>query len=287
MKPQTKIKTVLRRTEAKFAGEISISQKLKLKGEHSYEPVLTDSNGGVFGLVDRIKVLCDEHSVSLTELPKFFSQITYADCSSDDKLLNALTPDIVQTIADTFGVQAEWLIGTSDKIYDIFSCYKDARVLFDFLNQNRKTLGYFPLHIVASKDAFDRETSGNDIALVVKLRLNHPAAGEHCRYVVCGDGWKWSHLPCRLQLKAMARLLYFSPANITIPIHITSRKTVLAIYDGKMIPHQFLQQSPLRVRLEDYALDAEESLNARETGEVAAVKRLSASEAYRLEGGVA
>lgn len=82
----------------------------------------------------------------------------------------------------------------------------------------------------------------------------------------------------------MARALYFSPAKLTIPIHITSRKTVLAIYDGKMIPHRFRLQSPLRVRLEDYALDAEESLNARETDEVAAVKRLAASEAYRLEG---
>jgi hypothetical protein len=255
--------------------------KGKLGAEADLTKTLTDASGGTQGLVQRLLSLCEGHEVSLNQIPRIIPGLGYTDTLSKEALLRAMTPELVDQFANTFGVTHEWMDGTSKELYQRLFCYESPRVLFDFLDEHSETLSeYFPLRLLATKGAFDRERSSHELALVAVHEKEITPEFTFQWFTIFGDSWIWSHPKARLRLKALARALWLSTDQVSIPIIETSYQKVKAVREGKLIPFDILHGKGTRLdrRLEDYALTASESQIARETDEVEAV--LACSKEY-------
>jgi integrase len=109
---------------------------------------------------------------------------------------------------------------------------------------------------------------GQPLALLLVEKIKDLGNEEICRYIIYGDTWDWSHAICRIQLKAMARLvdmIYESP----IPLYHVKRDVLEKIRLGKFVPRQFLTGSQLtEPSLEDYAHSKQESAQSKESDEL-------------------
>lgn len=73
----------------------------------------------------RLVALFESHGVQRIQIPEFFDHsLDIPTCSSDEELLKKLTPEIITDAVELFGVNKDWLEGSSIEIYDIPDFYK-------------------------------------------------------------------------------------------------------------------------------------------------------------------
>lgn len=216
-----------------------------------------------------------EHGVETAQIPRLLTEIKLADLQSPATLLAALTPEILDKTAQFFGVRSQWLEGVDDEVYDYLAVSKKPETLLERLaaicaSQPEKP--HFPLRVLATREALDwRNQNAQYLAPVLVERIATLGDEEICRYHVYRDGFDWSHLPSRIELKAIARVV-FRGLNAPVPLFLVSPKVMDDILDGKLIPRRFLSGCLItNPSLEDFALSKEESHVAKETEELPAV----------------
>jgi hypothetical protein len=76
-------------------------------------------------IATRFIALFESHGVHRNQIPEFFDHgLDISSCASDDELLNNLTPEIITDAVKLFGVNKDWLEGSTKEIYDIPNFYK-------------------------------------------------------------------------------------------------------------------------------------------------------------------
>lgn len=153
-----------------------------------------------------------EHGVEASQIPRLLPQIKLEDVQSPEKLLAALTPEILDHTAQLFGIRSQWLEGIEDKIYSGFSAYKQPRELLDHIASLRLADDQrldFPLRVLATTPNLDRNNPAQQFLVpIVVERIAELGEEEIFRYHMYTDGFDWSYLPGRVELKAIARLLF-------------------------------------------------------------------------------
>jgi hypothetical protein len=87
--------------------------------------------------------LFESHGVHRNQIPEFFDHgLEISSCASDEKLLEKITPEIIHDAVVLFGVNKDWLEGSSKEIYDIpdFNKYpeKFEQYLIELLKHTSK-----------------------------------------------------------------------------------------------------------------------------------------------------
>lgn len=231
-----------------------------------------------------------DHGVQAAQIPRLLPKIKLDDLKSEETLLSALTPEVLDQAAHFFGIRSEWLEGVDDKIYEYQSCYKQPEVFFELLAglQNRAdscSLN-FPLRILSATNKLDG-TSDSQQLLAPVLVEKIAELGEEpiFRYTIFNDSFNWGYFPTRIQLKAMARLIV-KVMHKPVPLFVVSPAELESIIEREMIPHKFLHGCLLtEPSMEDFALTKEESLVAKEIAEMPYV--LSYIEEHKLESLIA
>jgi len=76
-------------------------------------------------IATRLVALFESHGVHRNQIPEFFGHdLDIPSCASDEKLLDKITPEIIHDAVVLFGVNKDWLEGSSKEIYDIPDFYK-------------------------------------------------------------------------------------------------------------------------------------------------------------------
>jgi hypothetical protein len=76
-------------------------------------------------IATRLVALFESHGVHRNQIPEFFGHdLDISSCASDEKLLDKITPEIIHDAVVLFGVNKDWLEGSSKEIYDIPDFYK-------------------------------------------------------------------------------------------------------------------------------------------------------------------
>lgn len=228
-----------------------------------------------FVIAERFVQLFEAHGVSVTQIPRFVPRLSLADFCDQQTLLRALTPAIVDEAAALFGVQRSWLEGTTNRIYVRQPCYKNPAALFSILKAIRFDPHTFPLRVITSCRNFDYHSQRSQpllLVLVEKLASvdDVDEIWDIDRYIVM-DEWDWSHLPCRIQLKAMVRVVDLTIGERVPIFHVTPSEFV-AVAEGRRVPREFLTRCLLTSpSLEDYSCSDAESAVAKETDELPVV----------------
>lgn len=217
----------------------------------------------------------NEHGVETAQIPRLLPEIRLDDLQSPSKLLAALTPAILDRVAKLFGIRSEWLEGVDDRIYNYLAVYKHPAVLLEHLARiwpaQEDGIG-FPLRVLTTTRSLDRhDDQYQQLAPVIVEQIAVLGDEEIYRFHIYQDGFDWGHLPARIELKAIARVV-FKALHMPVPLFAVSQDDMDEITEGRMIPMRLLDGCLLtHPSLEDYALDPKESGIAKETDELPAV----------------
>lgn len=213
-----------------------------------------------------------DHGVQAAQIPRLLPQIKLADLKSEEAQLATLTPEILDKAAHLFGIRSQWFDGVDNQIYEWLSCYKQPEIFFEHvasLNRNGNDLDdWYVQTLVTSKALNGSDPSIQPLVVVVVEKITELGDQRIYRYHIYGDGWDWGYYPTRIQLKAMARLLY-KKFGKTMPLYTAKLADLKNIREGKQIPQSCLGGCLISTpSLEDFALSKEESVVAKETDEL-------------------
>ena len=216
-----------------------------------------------------------DHGVEISQIPRLLPQVKIGDLQSPEKLLAALNPEILDQTAKLFGIRSEWLEGVDDEIYQYLACYKCPAVILEHLAKvvDGNDIGLsFPLRILSTTKKLDcNDDSQQLLTPVIVEKIAKLGEDEIYRYHIYRDGFDWSYLPARIELKATARIVD-KHLHTPVPLFVISNKEMQNVMDGKLIPKRFLDGCQItNPSLEDFALTYEESVVAKEVEEIPAV----------------
>lgn len=218
-----------------------------------------------------LKVFYD-HGLQAAQIPRLLPQIKLDDLKSEEALLAALTPNVLDQAAHLFGIRTAWLEGVDDDIYDCLHCYKQPEIFFEHLAPLNRSMNdfddFYVQTLVTTKKLNMNVPSQQLLVVIVVEKIAELGDRDVYRYHVYGDGWDWGYYPTRIQLKAMARLL-FNKFGKTMPIYTTKLADLENIREGKQIPQSCLGGCLIsEPSLEDYAMSKEEHFHAKEIAEL-------------------
>lgn len=233
-----------------------------------------DTVGNVAG---RFLQAFQDHGVEASQIPRLLPQIGLDDLQSPVKLLAALTPGILDTTAQLFGIRSQWLEGIEDEIYDGLWTYKQPSNLLEHLASLCTTddqRSMHPLRVLTTTRNLDRNDPGQQFLVPILVeRIADIGRDGIYRYHVYQDGFDWGYWPTRIELKVIARLV-FQKLRIGVPLYPVTPKQMNDILECRAIPWQYLRGSLLTTpSLEDFALSNEESRIAKEVEELPDVLR--------------
>lgn len=217
------------------------------------------------------------HGVAPSQIPRLIPSLKLADLQSHERLIDVLEPELIDQVAKIFGVRLRWLEGVDDQIYDYLASCKEPKVILDHINTvltNGTSKWDQPIRILTTRKKLDRNNDDiQDLAPVVVEKIAELGEESIFRYHVYLDGFPWDHSPARIELKALARIIY-TKLGITVPLSEVSEGEMDALLEGRTIPG-FLRNAchHSTPSLEDYALARTASVAAKEVEELEDVLR--------------
>jgi hypothetical protein len=234
------------------------------------------SKGNVNEVAARFLNLFEAHGVAASQIPRFVPSINLSALNTVESLLPSLTPAVLDEVAQFLGIQRAWLENTTDRIYQTHTCYKQPEALFEQLGQLKYETHSCPVRALTSFRWLDMKTDiEQQLALVLVEKLAKVEDVDQIwdieRYHIFCDSWDWTYLPCRIQLKAMVRVID-QIVNERVPLYQVDARQLKAICEGRLVPRQLVNRGLLtNPSLEDYACSLEEHAQAKETEELPCV----------------
>lgn len=220
---------------------------------------------------ERFLKIFGDHGIQVTQIPRFLPQVTIDKLqeTQSEALLAALAPEVLDQTAALFNIRREWLDGADSRMYEVRYCCKQPELLFEHMAQLRDSGFSAPIFAFYSGELRQGHApTFEHLALVVVEKISSLGEEEVYRYYPYIDEWTWRYAPCRIQLKAMARLLY-QELRRSIPLYRVSPEILKAIANGECVPRPYVRkQTNTDPSLEDYALSANESAVSKEIEEL-------------------
>ena len=212
--------------------------------------------------------LFQQHGIEASQIPRIFPKISLDDLKSHESLIKKLTPELLDEVSKLFVVSSQWLEGIGDEIYEHHSCYKRPELFFKLLNQIKFDGDDYPIRILTSAEHLDFKSNAQQPILLIALeKIAFLGEEDIYRYYI-DTQWDWGHYPCRIQLKAIARVFY-KAVHTPIPIFKVTFETLEAVADLKVVPTEQLNGClSTNPSLEDFALWPEESAVAQDKEEM-------------------
>jgi hypothetical protein len=192
-------------------------------------------------LATRFIALFESHGVHRTQIPEFFDHgLGIPSCASDDELLKRLTPEIINDVVKLFGVNKEWLEGSSKEIYDIPNFYKHPekfeRYLIEFLeNTSAEKLSAYAL--TSDKKLM---SDCNDSLIVIAEPIGEINQRKIYKYHLLGD-WGIQYWRSRAYFTACCALLY--KHGLSVAGKVVKRNWLNDIHQGhKLLDYDFTER---------------------------------------------
>jgi hypothetical protein len=110
-------------------------------------------------IATRLVALFESHGVHRNQIPEFFNHgLDLSSCASDEKLLEKITPKIIKNASVMFGVNKDWLEGSSKNIYEIPDFYKHPEKFEQYLVkliQNKSTYDFLAAALTSKEKRWD------------------------------------------------------------------------------------------------------------------------------------
>jgi hypothetical protein len=185
-------------------------------------------------IATRLIALFESHGVHRNQIPEFFDHgLDIPACASDEKLLEKITPEIIHDAVVLFGVNKDWLEGSSKVIYDIPDFYKQPEKFEKYLIELLKNT-FYKEQIYAYALTTETESSGayHDALIVITEPIGELNQREIYKYHLLGR-WKIEYWKSRAYFAACCALLYKNQINAGGKV--VKQEWLNKVYEGRQL----------------------------------------------------
>jgi len=218
---------------------------------------------------DRFIKLFLEHGIAITQIPRLLPEVNLDQLVDTEKLLTTITPEVIQKVSVLFGIQREWLEGSTKRIYKSLSCYKRPLDFFAELKTLNMDGDLNSVIVLCQNNNFgDGKKLKEPFVIMFKDKLADLGDNEIYRYRIFSE-MDWSHWNCRAQVMAMIRLAH-AIYGVSVPVISIGKKEFAKISQGRSIPRRSVNSCrPMRdLCLEDFSLFIDENMSSLDEGEL-------------------
>lgn len=172
-------------------------------------------------LVTRLLALLKAHGIHKNDLPALFPGIfSYHICSSHEAILKAITPQIIERIVTTFGINKDWLLGSSNQIYSVKSFDRNLSELEEHIQSLQIEAGDRQIYaylLTPDKTGVYRDF---DTVVIIAEPILKISNRNIYKYHFIG-GWVFNYWRSRVYVAASCALLMkhdFSVINRLVPL---------------------------------------------------------------------
>jgi hypothetical protein len=223
---------------------------------------------------DRLTRLFAAHDIQSNQIPRLLASIQYKDLESPKTLLPAITPAVIDTAAHLFGIRGAWLEGLDDAIYDVHWARGTPERLLSRLAGAIAAKGqkysHFPLRVLTTSMNLDRQGQHQQWLLpVIVETVDELGETPVHRCHVFGDVYRWTNEAHRLELKAIAWVVWHQ-LRAPVSLFEVTTEEMEQIQMGQGIPSMLWRRGLIsEPSLEDFVLPPQQTLQAKETDELA------------------
>lgn len=223
-------------------------------------------NDSVLPVAERFLKIFQDHGVAVSQIPRLIPLVDLERLRSTEALLPALTPQVIQQVSELFGIKRAWLEGTTEEMYELRWCYKSPERFFaELATLDLKSVTYPVIAFCCDEFLNGKSRRKQPFVLVMVEKCADINDKEIRRYRINRDDMIWNYKKCRIQVKAMIRIVE-RLLNRPIPLYRVSREKLQLIEDGLIVPKSGCRLHD--VSLEDYSLSPDESAVSKEAEEL-------------------
>lgn len=206
---------------------ISIAEKIQKWWRNKTGSSGKNSNS----VASRMVALLESHGVHRNQIPRFIGHgLTLANVKNDARLLEKLTDETLDDVAERFAVQREWLVGADDQIYPHNDFYKKPDEFLHFLNNLQSKNPENDISGLLIKP----ENPNRRAEALIMLQECIGLIGEKpiYRYYLCNN-WPFSYWKARAYLTACIAIAW--KKNIYIHGLVLPEKQIDQLASGNML----------------------------------------------------
>jgi hypothetical protein len=211
----------------KAPSEKEVKENIEIETEDKAETIAT-----------RFIALFESHGVHRNQIPEFFDHdLDIPSCASDDELLKNLTPKIITDAAKLFGINKDWLEGSSTEIYDIPDFYKHPEEFESYLIELLKKTDANKLSAYALTANKKSTNEFNDSLFVIAESISELNQREIYKYHLLGN-WAIYYWKSRAYYTACCALLY--KYGLSVAGKVVERDWLSEVCEGtKLLEYDF------------------------------------------------
>ncbi|MBO2535090.1 hypothetical protein [Rummeliibacillus suwonensis] len=231
-------------------------------------------------VVDRFVQVYEAHGIKQNQIAFFIDKefnLQLRDFKDNASILQVLNDDLIKWTCEKFGIQRDWIDGTSEKIYGRKDYYKQIERFIDDICKIIREGEEVELY--AFKDGeLDRADENHDVILLLRYPIDKINSRIIYKYVPIETYWMWGYWRSRFQLKA----IFFICERLHIFIRGYDLKERKKIADRVVFPEKIINDIPISITWypDDYIDLISQSVQAKETDETEKVREYISKEKY-------
>ncbi|MEL3974308.1 hypothetical protein AAEO50_18630 [Rossellomorea oryzaecorticis] len=271
--------TIIKETrQSKNKNEISVDNK---PTEVDYEKMTQkeEENSPIRNVVRRFVMVYEVHGIAQTQIPFFIDKefgLQLKDFKDEGSILHILNDDLIVWTCDKFGIQREWIEGTTNSIYPHVDYYKKVHAFI----KDICTLDKSAIDVIAfkSEKLKLKENHRHCIVLLIRIPIDTLNSKIIYKYVPISTLWDWGYWRSRYQVKSIFYIC--EKLRINICGYDLRDKELLA--SGSCFPQKLMSKIPITVTWypEDYIDLPSQSCQAKETEETPKIREYIKEQGY-------
>lgn len=231
-------------------------------------------------VVDRFVRVYEAHGIKQNQIAFFIDKkfnLELKDFKDNESILQVLNDDLIKWTCEKFGIERDWIDGTTEKIYGRNDYYKQIESFIDDICKIIREVDEVELY--AFKDGeLDRDDENHDVILLLRYPIDKINSKIIYKYVPIDTYWKWGYWRSRFQLKA----IFFICERLHIYIRGYDLKERKKIADRIVFPEKIINDIPISFTWypDDYIDLISKSIQAKETDETEKVREYINKERY-------
>jgi len=193
-------------------------------------------------IATRFVALFESHCVHRNQIEEFFGHgLDIPSCASDDELLKKITPEIITDAVKLFGVNKDWLEGSSNEIYSIPDFYKHPEKFESYLIKLLENTTADKLSAVVLVSEKKLMNAYNDSLFVITEVIGEVNQREIVKYHLLGR-WGIHYWKSRAYFTACCALL--CKHGLSVTGEVIESNWLTELYEGKkMLKYGFYDRN--------------------------------------------
>lgn len=280
----TGLYTVLIKKKEKVDTPYIISLPLNENKEEQQDKKESKEEYKIYEVVRRFIKVYEEHGILQSQIPGFVDKkfgLQLKDFKDQESVLQILNDELINWTCKKFGVQRDWIDGTSEYIYNRKNYYKKIHSFIDDLynlikNGNDIDIYAFKFGDLVPDDTEDENEQ--EVVLLMRYSIGQLNSKIVYKYIPISTLWNWGYWRSRYQLKA----IFYICEKLNVFLHGYDLREKNNIASGEVFPEKIVRSilNSITWYPEDYIELPSQSIQAKEVEETKKVREYFKQEGY-------